>query len=123
MAGKHMELLESLERRLNLVEINLSNIDLQVAEGNDTNKRLKKMIKSLLRQQPDGKSVGYSSGENSATVSDSEKDENPTYNGVPEDTVPEEQRPRGHHREDRRCNWPKLTCPTFKGDDPISWIS
>ncbi|KAL8482339.1 hypothetical protein ACS0TY_028493 [Phlomoides rotata] len=118
MAGTHRERLESLERRLDLVEINLNDIALQVTKGNDANKRLKKIMKHLLRQQPDGKSVGSSSGESDALASDSEKEENPTY-----DEAQEEKRTKGPSEEEQRRGRPKLTCPTFCGDDQISWLS
>lgn len=101
--GTYRERLENLESKFEEIEAGIAKID-----------RIERMLEQVLRKKSKKGDLENSSA--ASTESDSSSDDSRLAR-VDED----EQRPR--RGEDAWKGKPKLVCPTFNGDGPVTWLS
>lgn len=103
MVGSHKERIEMLETKIEALDVGFSKID-----------RMERIMERILRKK------GKKSASDSSSVGSDDSGESSDDIRLVRDEE-DERRPR--KGEDRWKNRPKLTCPTFNGTDPSSWLS
>lgn len=119
MAGTHRERTEGLEAKFKKMEIELTNADERFNRIDRTLVRLERLITHRGRSLSEKETSSSSSSATDESDVNSERELNPIQMGDQHERNPRD----NHGGDDRGRGKPKIFCPTFSGNDPITWLS